>query len=155
MIIRAAKKKDLPELMDLLERFLHETSELGADFAPTVKTMRWLFDVAYNAVDGQGSLSLACNGKGPVGFCLNAEFETPYDHALGRVAIGIGTWVDESHRGKGYATAMRKKAYKILGDRGVKALIGTVSEKNDAAKAAALKAGAVPYGYQIAMKLGD
>jgi len=116
--------------IELWGEFLREHHKRGNYIEPTVRSMDYfltLFEQYTTGIRG-GVVVFGVDGKS---VCMwgDAMAEGIYDHADGRVAHGLGTYVRPESRRKNIAHQLWRRAGKILKNKGFDAVIGSVNIK--------------------------
>jgi GNAT superfamily N-acetyltransferase len=120
------------ELENLFRAYLVALFQYNGDMIPSDDNVRWMSATANDVVTGveDGCLALAWDSDELVGFSLAVDITQPVDTRLGKVALGVGTYVCSSHRKNGVGTLLRAELTEELRRMGFDSYTGSVMEGN-------------------------
>lgn len=137
----ANPETDTLELWPLVKAYLTEMREMGSEIEPTDRSVNFMVDLAFNLCESTSGYGLvAVNDQmDMVGFTIAGEIVLPYDHDMGRVACGYGTYVDPMYRGGGVSDELRLHLRNWLRRVGFNTIVGAAHDKNSVGLKSALK----------------
>jgi len=148
-VIRLATPDDRAAVLSLMQALVLSLIQYGSAIRPGLLTNQWLascFD--------SGICVVAEVAGDVVGASLAIPGELPYDSADERLAIGVGTYVTQSHRKQGHALALYAGMARELAARGFDAYRGGYLLANDAVQPVLQRAGFRPVEVSVVMPLG-
>jgi GNAT superfamily N-acetyltransferase len=127
---------------------------MGGDIRPTEKTMEFYCGLFRDYTTGRraGTVVFGANGNAVLMWGETGT-ELPWDHNLGRWAMGWGTYVRPEHRRKGWAKLMRLSASEYLRKRGFTSVLGGPIPGNKAGMASLSEMGFAPYQETLTLRL--
>lgn len=153
-MIRRATEDDRASVLSLMEALVCSLIQHGGNIRPGAKTTRWLggcFDEALCT----GRCLVADVSGDLVAVSLAIPVAAPYDSAHGEAAVGIGTYVTQSHRKQGHATALYAAMAAELRALGFDTYLGGYLLGNAGVQPVLQRAGFVPYEVAVAMPLRE
>lgn len=148
--IRPAEPVELDRALAKLEA-LH--CEVSGIVKPGAKTTAYLREQIRRAHAGFGVVLVAVEGGDVVGALLAVEGELPYDHHLGKLVLGLGTYVDQPYRKLGLAGALYTEACELLRERGYRTYLGAHLVGNDNARRVIERVGFEPFEVNVRLDL--
>lgn len=152
--VRAASLADGDLFEELWKEFVTQQRTVGGDVLPTKKTMDF-----YRSVFDSYTLGLS-QGIVVIGALDNAvllwgqpQGELPWDHTLGKWAMGWGTYVRSDFQRQGWGTLMRSAAVEVLRGMDFDSILGGPWPQNEAGLLTWLKFGAEPYQNNYVVRL--
>lgn len=129
--IRHAVLEDGPYFTLMWRALIESLVSRGApDIRWGLRTQEWYATIFRSAVENPDrGVVLAAEDRGQFGTTLAGglmahEAPIPWDHSMGRVAQGYGTWVDPQYQTQGIAAALYEVARKTLHERGFQSYLG-------------------------------
>lgn len=143
--IKIARPEDRDIIKGMFLNLLQFLDQFDHDMLPTEKNAAHMTDKVFMPAAARGEpILIAWDQGNPVGGLFWAvNLTLPYESRW-KSAYGYGTYLKEGYRSKKIGTEMREMGFKILKEKGVEKLYGTVLFKNQVSVKANDRLGAIP-----------
>jgi len=143
----AQSEYDRKIIKDLYLSFLRHLDQYDFEILPTKENANFIVEsYLWPAAKAGDPILIAWENSQPVGVIFWAQ-NKEMPKTRHKLALEYGIYVDPLYRKKGIGKKLREKAKQIIKDKGVKQVVGTVSNKNKASLISQEKAGFVTRGY--------
>lgn len=151
--IREATYAEIHEVVEMIAALHREMTDNGGIVRDGQLTRAWIRQSAEKAMNGSGLVLVALHGGELAGALLAIEGHAPYEHDLGRVAYGLGTYVLPAHRHCGIASELYEAAKVFLHERGYMTYVGAYLTRNAAVQPLLARIGFVGFEMNVRMEL--